>query len=57
MKILNIISGIFSIFFIIFIGFIITYINYILLKEGFYYALIFNILVYLIISVDEGGND
>jgi len=57
MKILCIISGIFSIFFVIFIAFIITYINYILLKGGFYYALIFNILVYLIISVDEGGND
>jgi len=57
MKILCIISGIFSIFFVIFIAFIITYINYILLKEGFYYALIFNILIYLIIFADDGGNE
>ena len=57
MKILDIISGIFSIFFVIFIAFIITYINYILLEEGFFYDLIFNILIYLIIFAnDEGEN-
>jgi len=57
MKILNIISGIFNIFFVIFIAFIITYINYVLLNEGFYYDLIFNILICLIIFADDGGND
>jgi len=57
MKIENFIELIIILFWNIIKGIMFTYINYILINEGFFYAMVFNSLVLLILSVINRGDD